>query len=62
MRRYDKGDYKDDTVVDGSHRQGTVIVDGNGRGIAANQLSRPIDLFFDRHGHLYVSDLWDDRV
>ncbi|CAF1670348.1 unnamed protein product, partial [Rotaria magnacalcarata] len=36
--------------------QGTVIVGGIGSGAAANQLSNPIGLSFDRHGNLYVAD------
>ncbi|CAF1271818.1 unnamed protein product, partial [Rotaria magnacalcarata] len=42
--------------------QGTVIVDGNGRGAGANQLNRPDALSFDRHGNLYVADHYNDRV
>jgi hypothetical protein len=43
-------------------KQGTVIVGGNGQGEQANQLSGPVGLFFDRHGHLYVADTGNHRV
>lgn len=39
-----------------------VVVGGHERSNEADQLSHPIGLFFDRYGHLYVSDSWDDRV
>jgi hypothetical protein len=43
-------------------QQGTVVAGGNGRGAAANQFRGVTDLFFDRHGQLYVLDVGNDRV
>ncbi|CAF4712046.1 unnamed protein product, partial [Rotaria socialis] len=46
----------------GDKKQGTVIVGGNSQGAAANQLSYPRGLSFDRHGNLYVVDNENNRV
>ncbi|CAF4703346.1 unnamed protein product, partial [Rotaria socialis] len=42
--------------------QGSVIVDGNGKGGQSNQLYDPFGLSFDKHGNLYVVDNVNDRV
>lgn len=39
----------------------TVVV-RYGEGPQMNQLSYSYHLFFDRHGHRYVADYWNDRV
>jgi hypothetical protein len=42
--------------------QGTAIAGGNGPGAGANQFDGLEGLSFDRHGNLYVSDRWNNRV
>ncbi|CAF2052600.1 unnamed protein product, partial [Rotaria magnacalcarata] len=43
-------------------KQGTVILGGNGRGIAANQFNEPMSFSFDKNGNLYVVDHINYRV
>ena len=43
-------------------KEGIVIVGGNGKGAEADQLSASHVVFFDRYGHLYVTDWGNHRV
>ena len=43
-------------------RTGSIVVGGNGPGNETNQLYRPSDLLFDKHGNLYVFDSGNHRV
>ncbi len=42
--------------------EGSIVVDGNGKGQQSNQLNGPRGLSFDRQGNLYVADLGNNRI
>ncbi|CAF3278583.1 unnamed protein product [Rotaria socialis] len=58
-------DYHNNRVMrwtQGEKKQGTVIVDGYGKGSGATQFNSPFGLSFDRQGNLYVADNNNHRV
>ncbi|CAF1524181.1 unnamed protein product, partial [Rotaria sordida] len=48
----ERGNHRVTRWPQGEKKEGSVIVGGNGQGDKANQLSGPVGLSFDKHGHL----------